>query len=324
MRGRNRRLTRIAACVALAASGAACQLADVTTPGGEDVLVVEAVLRAGEPVQRILLHRTLTGGAVRGEPNAQVGVRTPTGETIVFEPDPEALCITVADVIVDDEQEVPVRPTCFRSPEAAGAFVQPGATYELRVTTPDGLNLRGRTAVPGDFRLLAVGDDRATAVCTFGAGISDTLVWTQSEGAWAYRAQLTVRDLPNALPAISGRVPDPLELSGLAIGAADTVLVLPSEFGTFERFELNQDLLRALQGGLPAGANISVLIAATDRNYVNSVRGGGFNPSGNVRINSVAGDGVGVFASLVPRMIVGPVTAGTKQLVECAAGAGAT
>jgi hypothetical protein len=34
---------------------------------------------------------------------------------------------------------------------------------------------------------------------------------------------------------------------------------------------------------------------------VNAVRGGGFNPSGNVRISSVVGDGVGVFGSIFPR-----------------------
>lgn len=42
-------------------------------------------------------------------------------------------------------------------------------------------------------------------------------------------------------------------------------------------------------------------MAAGDRNYVNWVRGGNFNPSGQVRVPSIVGDGTGVFASLVSR-----------------------
>jgi hypothetical protein len=94
--------------------------------------------------------------------------------------------------------------------------------------------------------------------------------------------------------------PDPLDLQGLAVSAEDTTLVLPDEFGVFERFEYDQDVLRALQGGFPDGVDVVLMVAAADRNYVNGVRGGRFNPSGPVRISSVVGDGVGVFGSLVP------------------------
>ncbi len=54
-------------------------------------------------------------------------------------------------------------------------------------------------------------------------------------------------------------------------------------------------------------------VAAADRNYINGVRGGSFNPSGQVRISSVTGDGVGVFGSLVPLQAAveaGPARAG--------------
>ena len=44
-------------------------------------------------------------------------------------------------------------------------------------------------------------------------------------------------------------------------------------------------------------------IAAADRNYVNWVRGGNFNPSGQVRVPSVRGDGTGVFAATVVRSL---------------------
>jgi hypothetical protein len=55
------------------------------------------------------------------------------------------------------------------------------------------------------------------------------------------------------------------------------------------------------------------MISATDRNYVNWVRGGNFNPSGVVRVPSVGGDGIGVFASTVTRtfeVVVNPDPAG--------------
>ncbi|HLM67787.1 MAG TPA: hypothetical protein VK358_09680, partial [Longimicrobium sp.] len=64
--------------------------------------------------------------------------------------------------------------------------------------------------------------------------------------------------------------------------------------------DFNQDLLRALQGGLPDKTAATVVVAAADRNFVNGVRGGNFNPSGQVRISSIVGDGVGVFGSLTP------------------------
>ncbi|MBD0319449.1 MAG: hypothetical protein ICV87_03885, partial [Gemmatimonadetes bacterium] len=58
--------------------------------------------------------------------------------------------------------------------------------------------------------------------------------------------------------------------------------------------------LTALQSGFPDGVSVHLVVAAADRNYVNGVRGGSFNPSGPVRVSSVTGDGVGVFGSLVP------------------------
>jgi hypothetical protein len=47
-----------------------------------------------------------------------------------------------------------------------------------------------------------------------------------------------------------------------------------------------------------------VVVAAADRNYVNWVRGGNFNPSGLVRVPSVRGDGTGVFGSIVAKTVV--------------------
>jgi hypothetical protein len=85
---------------------------------------------------------------------------------------------------------------------------------------------------------------------------------------------------------------------GVSISQSDTTLVLPTEFGVFERLDYDSDLLLAIRNGFPAGTQVELVLAAADRNWVNSVRGGNFNPSGLVRISTVVGDGVGVFGSL--------------------------
>jgi hypothetical protein len=96
---------------------------------------------------------------------------------------------------------------------------------------------------------------------------------------------------------------DSVALLGLAVSEADTTIVFPQEFGVFNRFDLQQEVALALQEGLPLGSQGVVAIAALDRNYVNWVRGGNFNPSGAVRISSLRGDGIGVLASAVRRAV---------------------
>jgi hypothetical protein len=54
---------------------------------------------------------------------------------------------------------------------------------------------------------------------------------------------------------------------------------------------------------MPAGTAARVTVSAVDRNYVNWVRGGNFNPSGTVRIPSVEGDGTGFFGTSVTRWV---------------------
>ncbi len=96
---------------------------------------------------------------------------------------------------------------------------------------------------------------------------------------------------------------DPLDLVGLSISASDTTIVFPTEFGVFERFDLDRDLALLLQQGLPRGISVGIVVGAVDRNFVNWVRGGDFNPSGQVRIPSLQGDGTGVLGSVVRRTI---------------------
>ncbi len=289
-------------CVA----AAGCELTEVVTPPGEDILVIEAVLRADSRPQHFLLHRSLDGRVVGGAPGAAVSVITPEGAEVVFREDAAGACarwLEEGDSASDSDLEV--QATCYTSPEEAGTWVVAGEEYQLRIETADGRRVRGRTRVPGAFAFRSPLPPRDSVegvpYCTLAPGSVLRLVWSSSPGAWVYLASLDVFGLRAALAERGiDDIPEPVRLTGISISESDTTLILPTQFGVFERAELDQTLLRALQGGLPQGVRGEVVIAAFDRNLVNAVRGGAFNPSGNVRISSVVGDGVGVFGSLVP------------------------
>jgi hypothetical protein len=294
-----------------------CTIADVTVPAGEDRLVVEAVLRTDFARQTLLLHRSVREQASVGEPGAQVVVVTGTGREIVFRETSDP-CYTMGPGY--EGAEVAVGVTCYASPPEDGRWVQPGQAYELRVQTARGEVARARTVVPGAFSVngirTASRNDRAEPACSLTPSTPLPVSWTPSPGAWGYLAPLTIFGLSGTLPP-SLQAPDPMELVGVSVSASDTTLVLPGEFGVFDRFDYNQDLLRALQLGLPAETAARVVIAAADRNYINGVRGGNFNPSGQVRISSIVGDGVGVFGSLTPLVFLIDVGTSAGGLPRC-------
>ena len=114
-----------------------------------------------------------------------------------------------------------------------------------------------------------------------------------------------VRDALEA-EGIVADIPDPLVLRGLAIGDEDTTIVLPAEFGLFDRFSLNPALILALQRGIPPGVVFDVTVAAVDQNFVDWVRGGDFNPSGLIRTPSLFGDaGTGALGSMTIDVVFG-------------------
>lgn len=291
------------AIAALALALSACTIADVTVAPGEDRLVVEGVLRTDARQQFILLHRGVQSGLAAGETGAEVVVVRGDGLRIPFQ---ESLlaCYSIDPAYLSVDTPIEIRGTCYASANAAGRWVTPGATYELSVRTTRGEEARGRTVVPGDFVLRGVPESRQNdeppVACVLPPATPLPLTWSQSQGAWGYIAPLRVSGLREVLPD-SFNAPDPLELVGVSVSSSDTSLVLPGEFGVFDRFSYNQNLLRLLQTGLPAGTFSRVVVAAADRNYINGVRGGSFNPSGPIRVSSIVGDGVGVFGSLVPR-----------------------
>ena len=299
----HRRGVAALAC-ALAAAAGGCSLADVTTEPGEDVLVVEGVLRTDAALQAVLLHHTLNGRFVGGEPGATISVRAQNGEVFPFQelqgPDKSGCATVDPRYAVTDSLDF--RGTCYIT-EPGRRWVQPGGVYDLEVRTADGRVVRGRTLVPQDFSVPVLATSNRFGeypVCTLAPNTPLPLVWRRSPTAWAYVAQVRIVGLGDALQDKGiERAPDPLELRGLAVSSEDTTIVFPAEFGVFERFQYDQDVLLAIQDGLPSGSYAEVVIAAADRNWVNGVRGGTFNPSGQVRISSVVGDGVGVFGSLV-------------------------
>jgi len=295
------RFLRHTLLLALTLTTGACELSEVTTVPGEDVLVVEAVLRTDIDPQRVLLHRTLDGRSVGAVEGATVTITNEEGEARQFLQGGDCYRI---DRRYFETDSIAFAGTCYASAPLDRNWVQPGRTYQLRVETPQGEVVRGATTVPRQFALRRMPyDTRLQTVgrtCSIPPGTRLPLEWTQAVGAWSYVAQLRVSGLRRALEPAGIAAPDPLELRGLAISQTDTDIVLPSEFGVFERFELDQDLLTAIQGGFPDNVQMELVVAAADRNWVNGVRGGSFNPSGQVRVSSVVGDGIGVFGSLVP------------------------
>jgi hypothetical protein len=306
------RMTGAAAAVLVLAG---CTIADVTVPPSEDRLVVEAVLRTDFLRQHILLHRSVRDGTSVGEEGAEVVVTGPDGLRMVFQ---QATDTCYGITHGHEESEVAVQGTCYAGP--LGFWVRPGQTYDLVVRTARGEEARARTTVPGEFGIHGIRTssrtDQREPACALPPDTPLSVRWSPSPGAWGYLAPLTIFGLSGTVPA-SYNPPDPMELLGVSVSAADTMLVLPGEFGVFDRFDYNQELLRILQRGLPDGTAARVVVAAADRNYINGVRGGTFNPSGQVRISSVVGDGVGVFGSLVPLTFTVDVGAAGTQTPPC-------
>lgn len=277
--------------VLLVLGAAACTLTSSVEIEAEDVVIVEAYLRPG-PGQQVFLYRTLQGdSASLRVDDATVVIADGAGSRLELLPVAEPEVCARYDLLPQDRAG-----SCYASGTSPG-FVRPGGTYTLSVTTVDGRVLDGSTTVPGAFEIRRPASDRCV---TTGDGFE--VLWTSASGSWSYQAVARLRELADGLAALGVEdPPNELELTGLAIGEADTTITFPSEFGVFDRFSLERDVALALQQGLPAGATADIVVAAGDRNFVNWVRGGNFNPSGQVRVPSVVGDGTGVFASLVTR-----------------------
>lgn len=282
-----------ATCLAtLAGLLAGCELEDITLVQAEDVVIAEVYVQldgggGGDTTIRAFLHRTLGLEGSRPVPGAAVTITRQSGATLELAEAGQALCIE--SLPIEDDG------TCYWASPEPGR-VDPGETLRLDVVLPDGGVLTSATTVPGSFEPVGI---PSGGPCRIAPDTTVELRWSRSGGAWAYVNETLLRGIGPPLAAEGIEAEDPLYLLGLSVSAADTTIVFPSEFGLFNRFELEQDLALRLQRGLPDGVVADVTVTATDRNYVNWVRGGNFNPSGQVRLPSVRGDGTGVFAAVV-------------------------
>lgn len=279
----------------------ACELDEVTAPPAEDFLVVEAVLRVGRASQYVLLHRSVAGSRVPGEPGATIEVIREDGRVIPYFEVPLRACSLIA---ADDDRlgNIELEASCYITSPEQGFFVQPGMSYELFVRTAGGEIARGRTTLPGSFGFavpaVRLHPRTLTAGCTFPERPFQ-MVWRKAEGAWSYLLMLELTGW-SRFAAADALGPDPLQLLSVSVSANDTTVIFPTNIGLFQRFDYDKRVFEVFENGIPAGVQTRLVVMAADRNYTNAIRGGRFNPSGPVQVSSVVGDAVGVFGGVVP------------------------
>jgi len=289
-----RRAALVGSCLASVLVGG-CELQEITVVDLESVAVVETyvTLRETPGTSSIIafLHGTTAGGLseARSFDDALLRVTRSDGLAIDLAVVAVAQCV---DTLPDNATG-----TCFAADPALVDQLAPGDALTLDVTLgAAGGSALGALTLPGDFALIGLGSEcRATPDTNF------DVRWSRSNDVWAYINETRIEGLEAALAPEGIEADDPLHLVGLSISASDTTVVFPSEFGVFDRFDLDQDLAVRLQSGLPDGTRADVSIAAVERNYVNWARGGNFNPSGLVRVSSLRGNASGVFGGAVVR-----------------------
>jgi hypothetical protein len=137
----------------------ACELPDVTIPGGEPLVAVTAVMRPDEQVQYVIVEQSLDGTVARPD-SSEVPVPPHTPRIPI-----ENALVTVANLALPaDTCGNPVEfnatnPGIYRAPDGCPTM-RPGDRLELRVETPAGEIVTGVTRVPGmKGAFLALGDD---------------------------------------------------------------------------------------------------------------------------------------------------------------------
>ena len=304
-----RQRTVVSLLLVLASAG--CSIQETLIVELEDLVVAEVHVEIGGALlggNRVMafLHRTL-GTSV---PSAGVVItRGGTSSVELQEADQDA-CY----------QDRRTRGTCYVASQEVADKFQPGEQLELTIELSDGRTLRSATTIPGEFTLTGIEDGSR---CLLPVDTPLTVQWSRSNDTWAYISETLIVGLENSLSGAVASVneADSLWLLGLSLSASDTTIVFPTEFGIFQRFDLDAEIAAQLQKGLTPGTRASVTVTAANRNYANWARGGNFNPSGRVSIPSVTGDGTGVFGASVTRtfeMVVNPDSSGAAyELPAC-------
>jgi len=287
---------RVLGLVAWAFLLAGCEVAQITVEQPEAQVVAEIYLRVTNdlPEGVALLHQTPGEGRVDLE-RARVRVTDSRGLTVFFSPAPIFEC---AEGALPPEFDA----VCLLLDSAAAEVVRPGGRYRVEVDLQDDRRIQGAVTLPGDFRV-----EQPVPGATRCRIVPNQLLpirWSVAEGARAYVPEAEIFGLKTALEPEGISVPsDPVTLLGLSISESDTEIIFPSQFGIFNRFSSDRDVLVALQRGLPALGDVEgeIIVSAQGRNSVNWNRGGNFNPSGTIRVPSLFGDGTGVVGGIVNR-----------------------
>ena len=277
----------------LVASG--CELQEITLVDFEDVVVAEVYVTLGEtPGTHTvigLLHGTSAGAPPESRTFEDATVRVTRGDGLVLD-----LGVVPIERCLESQPESATG-TCFAADSDLAAQLRAGDALALEITLGSGAGTAlGALVLPGEFSLSG-----PSGVCRLPPDTTLDVRWSSSAGAWAYINETLIEGLDSALADEGIQAEDSLFLLGLSVSATDTTVVFPSEFGIFDRFDLDQDLALRLQRGLPDRTSATVSIAAVERNYVNWVRGGNFNPSGLVRVSSLRGAATGVFGGVAVR-----------------------
>jgi hypothetical protein len=289
-----------------------CEIAEITVEQPRPLVVAEIYLRVTDGVSNAiaLLHQT-PGESDAALLEADVRIRDlDSGQEARFS---QVSLLACVEGLVPTELDA----QCLELEAAAATMVRPGGRYGVTVEVGAGVRLEGTVTMPGDFELVVPA--RGLLRCRLGPNELLPIRWTASSGARAYVPEAVLFGLDNALAQQGIDVPtDPVTLQGLSISEADTDIVFPSQFGIFNRFSSDGDVLVALQRGLPAASVVqgSIVVSAQGRNSVNWNRGGNFNPSGTVRIPSLFGQGTGVVAGVVNRSFTF-TTAAETGLANC-------
>lgn len=282
-----------------------CELTEVTLAESDDVVVAETRLilnlDAGEGALSLnayaYLHRTLSAARADEVEGATVRVSGASGAVVRLAPEESG------DDCLSHDPENPNEDvgSCYRAFVSPSPFL-PREVVELEVVLADGSTLTASSRIPGAFDFVDLTHDGGH--CRLEPDTNYRFGWTEAAGTWSYLSDTWIMGLPEALAGEDVAVPDSLYLTGFGIGQEDTDVLFPGEYGLFDvADDANVDLLRILDDGLPGGAWARLAFAATDRNWVNWVRGGNFNPSGMIRIPSVFGDGTGFFGTATQRRL---------------------
>lgn len=202
----------------------------------------------------------------------------------------------------------PVFGTCYLATASPSPFA-PGEGLSLTIGSPDGGTATGASRLPEPFAPsggLASEDGR----CLTEPDQNHRLSWSVAEGAWAYLGGALIKGLDPALwPADKSRYAgEALHLGGLPVRRDSTKMVFPRDLGLLTGVQpVGEELIRVLQTGLPRGATAQVAVGAIDRNWYNWIRLPTFESvfvnsafdTGEIRIPSIFGDGLGVFGTSV-------------------------